>query len=164
MRLYDISESILAILGEESDDLANDAEQRLGELSMEFDQKAEAILKYRQGLAAEATAIGHEIERLCEIGVALEKKADRLKEILFREMKRLNLKRVSTLTFNATVAKSPPKIEVDNVDVLPDRFVRTTKEPKKADLIEAMKNDAAIQAVALAWGIRIIEGEHLRIT
>lgn len=164
MRLYDIAESILSILGEEDAELTPESEQALAALEMEFEAKAEAILKYRQGLQAEYEALCSEADRLKKNACQRLAKSERLKDVLYREMKRINVPKLRTQTFSASICKSPPKVEVEDVDALPDFLINTTIEPKKSEILRHWKEVEGAKANLMACGVTITEGEHLRIT
>lgn len=167
MMLYEISESILATLGTEDDELTPEAEVALAALQMEFDAKAEAILQYRQGLLAEAKAIEEEEGRLFAKRQAMKNKADRLLDLLQGEMKRLGTKKIWTPTFVATRCPNPPRVaDADDLDLCDEslaQFVKIIPEERKLNKSAVLA--AWRDGITLPVGLSVVSGEeHLRVT
>lgn len=176
MKLYQISESILCLLGEEDAELTPEAEASLSELQMAFEEKVEAVLQYRQGLLAEERAVRDEIDRLSKRGTALDEKADRLLDYLQREMKRLGKTKIRTQTFSASICKTgkPKAICDDESQEALDKLPAATADGKpdlelvKTEIKDKLDRQAVLQAFEAGYtlpvGISVVTGEHLRIT
>lgn len=159
--LYEISNELAAILGSDEDELSPEDETMLSMMEMAFEDKVEAVLQYRQGLLAHAIALKAERERLKAKEDAVSRKADRLKNYLLESMNMIGVARVSTRTFNATVAQSPPKVEIDPNMQIPDEYRRekVTVDLDKATVLEDFKN-----GIPLPDGITVVRDYHLKIS
>lgn len=159
--LYHLSSELAAIFADAEAELSEETAQRLAELEIAFDRKVEAVLQYRQGLISDREALKGELARLKERADRLDRQAEWLKTYILETMKRLNVGRVSTLTFNATVAKSPPAVKVATDAVIPEEFKRTkvSVEVDKTAVLEAWKNKQP-----LPDGFTVAQGEYLKIS
>lgn len=159
--LYHLSSELAAIFADAEAELSEETAQKLAELEVAFDRKVEAVLQYRQGLISDRDALKGELARLKERADRLDRQAEWLKGYILDTMKRLNVGRVSTLTFNATVAKSPPKVEVATDAIIPDEFKRTkvSVEVDKTAVLEAWKKQQP-----LPDGFTVSQGEYLKIS
>ena len=162
MKLYEISQEIEAILaGTEDGELPADAEDRLTACTLAFEQKAEAILRFRAGIEGEENAIAIEMQRLTYRKEMLARRSAWLKDYLFREMQRLGIGKVSGTTFTATVCKSPPSVQIDEGTPIPPEFTRTKTEVS-VDKTKIL-NDARMNK-ELPKGIRVVQNQYLKIS
>jgi hypothetical protein len=159
MKLYEIANEMLEILDQE--ELSKEDEDRLTNTNMEFNDKVEAVLQYRQGLIGHGEALVAEIKRLQAKRVAIERRAEWLKSYVMGTMQGLGLGKFYGVTMTATIAKSPPKVEIADDAELPDSFVRvkTIREPNKEALLECNK-----LGYALPPGVSVTTSTHLRIS
>ena len=161
MNLYSISNELAAILDSEDGELTDDQSAALSELAMAFEQKVESCLQYREGLLAEAKALGDEMDRLQERAARLLSKADWLKRYILDSMLKTNVGKVSTPTFTASVAKSPWKTQLaEGIDIPPEyQQVETVVKFNKAQALEDFKN-----GVELPPGVTVTQGFNLRVS
>lgn len=159
--LYEIVGSIHDLLSEEFDDVSGDLEARLAALEVAFPVKVESILKFRQGLLADIDALATERERLKAREDALARKAEWLKSYVMRGMQSIGQRKVQTLTFTASIAKSPPKVEMEAGTAIPDEYCRekTTYELDKAAIMVDYK-----AGKPLPINIHVVQNEHLKIS
>lgn len=161
MNLYSISTELAAILGDAEDEIPDDLAERLDQLEMEFEVKAESMLKYRQALIAQAGAVGDEIDRLAERKRALESKADWLKSCLLRSMQQSGIGKISGPLFTVTVCKSPLKVVLADGEAVPDDYMHTEVKVSldKRKVLEDFK-----AGITLPIGLSVTAGEHLKIS
>ena len=136
-------------------------EARLDSLKMDFEKKVEGILQYRAECMATAKALADELYRLKRKQESMEKRSEWLRNYVKAEMEKLGIGKVSTLTFSATVAKSPAAVIVEDAEKLPEFYqrVKTVVEADKACLLEAWK-----LGNELPPGVSIKQGTNLRIS
>lgn len=159
--LYALSNELAAILADQDEDLSEDAEAALNALEQAFESKVEAVLQYRQGLVADADALKAEQQRLKARADAMTKRADWLKRYVLDSMQKLNIGRVSTPTFNASVAKSPLSVQIEDGAEIPETYqrIKTTIEPDKAALLAAFKDGQPLPP-----GVSVKQNYNLRIS
>jgi hypothetical protein len=157
--LYALSNELAAIL--DNEELTPEAEAALNQISLAFEVKVEHVLQYRQGLLADAEALATERSRLKDREEALLRRAEWLKGYVQRSMQAAGLVKVSTLTFSATIATSPPKVEVAVDAKIPEGFMRTktTTEPDKGLLLAQWKAKCELPP-----GVVVTQGQTLRIS
>ena len=157
MNLYEISLELAAILNGE--ELTDDEAARLSDLELALEAKVEGILQFRQGLLAEAEAIEGEAKRLKARADAMTRRADWLKGYLLSAMQQTGVGKISTLTFTATVAKSPPKAECEGD--IPERYqrVKTIVELDRSGILADFK-----AGTELPDGVKVTSGFYLKVT
>jgi hypothetical protein len=159
MKLYDIAAEMLEIL--DNEELSPEIEDRLSNIQVDLNDKMEACLQYEQGLVRHGEALVAEIKRLQAKRVAIERRAEWLKNYVQTTMQGLGLGRFYGVTMTATIAKGPPKVVIDDDAELPDSFMRTKtiREPNKEALLECAK-----LGFALPPGVSVTSTPHLRIS
>ena len=158
MKLYELSEAMQAIeaMIEEG---AEGLEDTLEALDLSFQQKAEGCMKLRQSKLAEADAIKAEIDRLQARESKLRKDAEWFREYVERNMLASNMTEVKSSLFKIKLGLNPPKVEVLNASLLPERYVRRTltTAPDKTAIKEALKAGENVP------GARIVQDMKLRV-
>lgn len=156
--LYKIASNIRQVLElGESGEIPEDAiADTLEALNMEFNDKLDAVLAYRQGLIHDSTAYDAEIKRLTERKKSLESKADKLKDYAINMMAAVNKTSHKGL-FSVSIGKPSKVVGIEDFTLLPDDYLVTKVEPNKT----AIKN--AINAGIEVPGALIIDGKP-RIT
>ena len=78
-----------------------------------------------------------------------------------RAMQQLNYAKVSTLTMNATIAKAPLKVVDDELNEIPEEYMRqkVTYELDKAKVLEDFK-----AGKELPMGLSVVQGSYLKVT
>lgn len=145
MTIYDIDDAILALVDKETGELLDyDA---FAELQMQRDAKIEAMISWHKSLNAEAEAIKAEIKSLTERAAARIRKADRLKAYIgyVTDGKPYKCAKGETTWRKSTA------VEVAEGAELPDEYMRvkTTREPDKVALKDALKAGTVIQGATL---------------
>jgi hypothetical protein len=159
MNIYEIASELRMLL--ENEELTPELEERLAAVDMAFNDKIEAYLHHRQNLVRHGEGIVAEIKRLQKMRVAIERRAEWLKSYVMGTMQGLGLGKFYGVTMTATIAKSPPKVEIADDAELPDSFVRvkTIREPNKEALLECNK-----LGYALPPGVKVTQSSNLRIS
>lgn len=116
MKLYEITNELAAILGDEEEGFPDDVADRLTKLEMELHDKVDGVLAYRQGIVRQADGFLHEAARMKAKADALTRKAEWLKDYVLSCMVGCGVDR-SMGNFTASVAKSPPKVEFEGEDI-----------------------------------------------
>lgn len=161
IKLYEIGHELQSLLDSTEGELTPEVEAALATIEMAFEQKCEAVLKYRQALLGEVEAINLEVDRLTRRAGALATKAQWLRNYVLRTMQVIGVGKVSTPTFSASVAKSPPSVLVEPDAVLPPEYQRTS--------VKVETNKAAILAdykagKPLPVGVAVFTGSYLKVT
>jgi hypothetical protein len=156
--LYAIANNIRNVLelgesGEVPDDAIADT---LEALNMEFDDKLDAVLAYRQGLTHEAAAYDAEIERLTARKKALNSKAEKMKEYAVNMMQAVHKVKHQGL-FSVTIGKPSKVVGIEDLNAIPAEYTVTKIEPNKTAIKKAIESGETIP------GALIIDGKP-RIT
>ena len=163
MKLYEIQQGMLDTLDIflESDgsdlDKENYSEIMLF-LRDELKNKSSSLLKYIQDLQAKSKIAKEESDRLLKLSKARLNKAERLKSYLVSTLQTLEMKKIETDLGSYGLRRSPA-VDVYDMSVLPDEFIRVTEE-KKADK-EKIKE--YIKANGELKGARIVDNYSLQI-
>ena len=159
--LYELTSELAAILESQEDELTPEDEEKLNAVEVEFADNIEAVLGYRQGLVGDGEAIVAEIRRLQAKRDAIVRRAEWLKRYVKESMEKLGCGKVTGRTFSASIAKSPPKVEIAEDAVIPDCYcrIKTIREPDKEAMLTASK-----LGCALPPGIQVVQGTNLRIS
>jgi hypothetical protein len=146
-----MSEPLYALTGAyaqllELAELGEDVGTALAELDDAVQAKALNICKLLAQLDANAEAAGAEAKRLAARSKAFEANGDRLRQYIKDCMKAANIRSVKSPQFSITLSDGQPRVEIKDLDAVPDEFVRTktTREPDKRALLEEYKRDGAI--------------------
>ncbi len=158
MNLYNISAQLLSALDNlEVDPDTGEAHgfEALEELDSEFEVKAEGLACYIKGLVADAEAIKTEKIVLAARQQLVEKKAERLKAYLANCMDTAGKTRFSTPRCSVSFRKSV-RVEVSDVNALPEQFRKVTVEAKKSEIKSALKNGEEITGARLVSSKNIL--------
>lgn len=147
MNLYEIDEHILRCVDLDTGEVID--EEMLDQLAMERDRKLENIACWIKNLKAEISAFKEEEKNLKTRREFLENKQERLSNYL---QKYLNGSKFETAKCKISYRKSE-KVEVSNLDSIPERFLKVTVEPKKSDIKQALKDGEAIEGATLVQTI-----------
>lgn len=124
-----------------------------------FNDKAINCGLYRKSLTAEATALKAEEDALRKRRQAVEKKAERFTEYILECMQLAGVDKVSDPRVELKVWNPAPSVVVDNLDELPEEFIRTKIE-RSADKTAIKK---AIQNKQYLVGARLVHKKGLKI-
>jgi Siphovirus Gp157 len=131
--LYEISEQYLTVL----DDLLGcdevtiaDTMEGLG-LEDDFKSKALNVASYFLSVEAECLAIKSAENRMLERRKSKEAHIARLKDYLLQNMVRTGITAIESPEFSVKLAKCPPSVVIDDIELLPDSLLRVKKEADK---------------------------------
>lgn len=155
MRLYEIDNRIEEViergffLDEETGEVF-DADS-LDDLKMARDEKLENCGLYVKNIKAEAAAIRAEEVKLAERRHAMERKAKSLEDYMLRSMERADMRKLETARCKLATRISK-RVEVTDMDLIPDEFVRTKIErtADKAAIKAALKTECVPGAVLVS--------------
>lgn len=122
--------------------------ERLAEMR---EDKLEACGLYIKSLDAAAKAIREEEKALAARRQSMERKAERMREYVLRDMLADGTV-IDTPRLHMKPAKKPASVEVIDADLLPDEFRRTKVEPMKAEIAKALKAGRSVPGAALYEG------------
>ena len=151
--LYKIASNIRSVieLGE-SGELPDEAiSGTLEALSMEFDDKLDAVLAYRQGLIHEASAFDVEIDRLTQRKKALSSRAETLKDYAVNMMFAVNKQSHKGL-FSVSIGKPSKVVVIEDASLLPAQYSITRIEPNKTEIKKAIQTGETIPGAAIIDG------------
>lgn len=158
--LYDLREDLAHvieggfIIDEETGEILFDAEN-LDALQAAFDAKLEACGLFVKNLEADAKAIREEEKALAARRQALERKAERMKDYILR-----NLDAAGGRFATPRLALSTRKSEIVNVydlESIPQDFLKVTTAADKTAIKKAIKGGAEVSGAA------IVEKSNLQI-
>lgn len=156
-KLYEISEDIAKILGEE--EWSEETEKRLESLGLDMEAKAKNILAFCADLEAFTDKAKAEEKRIAERRKAAENRAKRLKQYIQRCMEMAGRTEIETGTHNIKIQNNPPKAIVDDEEKIPAKYfivIPATTQLDKAALLKDLKKGEV-------KGAHIEAGTHLRI-
>ena len=162
--LYDISERIEALESvlDEQQDKSIEAEIKTALMGIYESDIPSAIydgIGYIKMQDAQIKSIAEEIKRLQDVKKARENRLARVKKGYTEFLMAVGQKKVETSRGTMTVVASTGKTIVDDINILPDEFKRTTIEVKPdADAIKA-----SIKAGNPVRGAHLEESHSIRI-
>lgn len=155
-KLHNISKDYLGFL--ESDLDAEQLNECLSSIEDAFEDKANNILALVNTLDSDTSAIDAEIKRLQERKKAINSNKDRLKEYLRYNMEQTGINKISCPLFTVTLGKPTKKVEVVDLDLIPDEYVTIKSEvkPNLTELKKAMKENDVPGAVMVEGKSRLL--------
>ena len=141
--LYEMTGQYLALAELADDpDMPEDAlTDSLEGIEGEIEVKAQALLQVVAGMEGDTGAIDNEINRLQARKQVIQNRADRLRLYLHENMVISGINKISCTLFQITLTKARPMVVVNDVSLIPDKFIKTTttKAPIKKDILAALK-------------------------
>ena len=150
-KLYEVTQDIENLLNEMKITGAGDSEKEffydtMEALQLTFDAKATGVCAYIGNLEAMVGSIKEAEKKMAARRKKLQKNAEGLKRYLIINMERLNMNKIETAQFVATIKKNPPKVVINDEDEVPEEY--WAKQVKwivdKAKIKKALKGDAKI--------------------
>ncbi len=168
MSLYQITNEIQHLIdamlehGADSTEAAIALDEAMADLDAALDVKADQYAKVIRELEARADARAEEAARIRALANTDAATAQRLKERLRDAMQRTGRTKISTPTFQLSVAanggKQPMTIDPGAVEDLPANLTRIVREPDKEAIRAALESGEAIPGCTL-----LPRGHSLRI-
>lgn len=132
------------------DDIADTLES----LSLEFNDKAAAIISVCQERESVIPAIDAEIKRLQERKRTLLSKSEQMKDWLRHNMEATGITKIECPLFSISIRKGVESVSVTDIGALPDHLIKVevTTQPDKAAIKEAIKNGEPVRGAELVRG------------
>ena len=160
--LYQLVDTLKILEQIEPEDEEQEARlrQTIPAIKMDIEQKVINIAQYLLSIKREAEVCKAEEDRLKARRQAIHNRYEWLKSYLYTEIRGAMLPTpIRTETITVTIQKSPPSVEIIDIDIIPKEFSRLIIEPKKKEILEYFKQTSAIPA-----GVNIItDKEHIVI-
>lgn len=141
-KLYELQDQLVAIdnilesnTDPETQQILESAKE---EVLQAIDGKVDNILNFVSDCKAKAEQLKQEEERLAKKRKALENKADYLKDMVYFLMKVNNQQKMTYGTWDCTIARTTPKVVIDDENLLPAEFIKTTITVDKTLLKQKM--------------------------
>ncbi len=153
--LYKIADSVRNVLelrGEVPDEAIADT---LEALDMEFNDKLDAVLAYRQSLVYTADNYDSEVKRLQELKKANQNKAERLKEYAISMMDIVG-KTKHTGLFTVSIGKPSQQVIINDLESLPEEFLIIKKDASKTKIKQAIEQGLEVSGASIQPGNRRI--------
>lgn len=154
MKLYELTSKrqelldLIAAMDSEDLELSDAVGDTLEALDEAIQDKAEAVASFIFSLQADSAALKQEEQRLAERRRLNDAKVERMKTYLADMLEDADIDRIKGLKYTIGFRKSE-KVQVTDVDALPERFLRVKREPNLTALKEALKAGQAFDGVSL---------------
>jgi hypothetical protein len=134
-------------------------EGTLEALELSFSEKVESIIKLMKAKQGEAAIIAAERDRLDKLAKSVEREAQWLHAYIEREMRNAELLEVKSPLFRIKMNMTPPRVEVVDKDLIPDKYMRyrmvETNEPDKMAIKEAIANGEVVEGVVIKQDLKL---------
>ena len=155
--LYELTEQYreLLELAEENDSSA--FQDTLESLEDAIEDKAEKMAYVMQEIDGDIKLLGDEIKRLQGRKKSLESNLKRMKDYLLDELEKLDKPKGKTARFTIYTQNNPESIEIENEELIPDRYKIPKYTIDRKGIKESLSNGKAIEGVRLTQtkGVRI---------
>ena len=155
MKLYELGESYRLItrrIEESEEDETSLFEAALGAMEDAIETKAESIIVMAKEWEGEASVLKEEEDRLSKRRKALENRAKGIKKYLLSQLVVLKIAKLKTKLLSLTVNKPRISVEIEDINLVPEEFIRVNKEAEKSAIKRALENGAAIPGVRMSMG------------
>ena len=115
--------------------------------SLPVEESAEQIAKMRKNYDGSIRAINEEISRLTERKNSLKRAKDKASESLSNLLD-VRGGRIRTVMFTMFKTQSS-SVDIENIDRLPEQYIKTIREPDKAAIKQALKDGQKIEGATL---------------
>lgn len=140
----------------ESDDetMAQAIEGTLEGINLEFNDKAIAIVKISENMAADTNAIDDEIKRLQARKKIINNKREAMTDYLRHNMIASGIKKIESPLFSITLQKSKQRVSILDESTLPDNYisVKTEIKPNKRKILADLKEGVEIPGAEIVYG------------
>ncbi len=154
MKLYEITDAYLSL---DEAEKTRDVIKVLDGIKEEFDKKAENTVKVIRNFEADIQALRDEEKRLADKRRSLEKKKEDLKEYLYFNMERMNVRKINAGIFDINIQKNPQSIKILDETTIPLKYKILTYKLDKNQLKDDIKNGVEIE------GCELVQSEGIRI-
>lgn len=148
-------EAVLALALEEDD--GEELAGKLAEIDMAIEDKADNYAVIIADLTAQEAKLKAEIDRLTKRRQTLRNNAERMKKSLQIAMETVGKEKMKTDYYSYTIQKNPPKLILDDEEIVPEDYFVTRRELDKVSLKDALKAGQEVR------GAHLEQTESLRI-
>ena len=130
----------------------------------EIEIKAEGYVKVLRSIESQAETYAKEAEAFTKKATTAKNRAESLKKALFNAMTEMNLPEIKTDLFKLKIVNnggSQPMEVTEDIDKIPDDFIRIKKEADKKAIGEYLKT--LPEGVEVPWAHLLPRGKHLSI-
>ena len=152
MKLYELTEQYkqLANLDVEPELLADTIEGIEGEIEI----KAENLLSVVSNFGSDIDALDNEIKRLTARKKTIVSRQDWLREYLRSNMEVSGIDKITCPLFTITLRKATQAVQVYDISLLSEDYIKTTVSPDKVAIKNALKSGIGIPGAELVDGKR----------
>lgn len=143
MKLYELTGKyavLMKVVDEAEGEITEEVESQLREIEDSVQNKVHNCLMAIRNMEADADALKREEDRLSARRKAQENKQKRLRKYIIECLQYAKISKVKTDLFNVRLNPPKDRVEIDDVEAIPDRYVVIERKPKKKDLAVALKN------------------------
>jgi len=160
MKLYEVTREVEEFLelvqpGDEG------YEDTLDSLKIQWDEKSQAVAAFIGNLESNISAIKQAEKNMIERRKNIEKKAERLKKYLMENMEQLEVDKIENPYFVATIKKNPPRVVVEDEDLIPEEFWEKTTRwvISKSKIKKALAGDGKVNVA----GAELVQERRIEI-
>ena len=141
----------LALLAEESEDMAQAVADTMEAVEGEFEDKAISLINVMKNIGAGIPSIDAEIARLTARKKTVENNQDHMKAYLQTNMEASGISKIECPLFTITLAKGRDIVSVDDESAIPAEYMnyKTSASPMKKEILAALKEGEEIEGVSI---------------
>jgi len=141
----------LALLGEESEDMAQAVADTMELIEGEFEDKALSLVNAMKNMGAGVPSIDAEIARLTARKKPIENNQKHMAKYLQTNMEASGISKIECPLFTITLAKGRDIVSVDDEGAIPAEYMnyKTSASPMKKEILSALKEGESIEGVSL---------------
>ncbi len=159
LRLYEITQGMIDQLDIFLESEWNDSDkENYSEIMLflkeELKNKSDSIIQYIQNLQTLNKSAKEEVDRLQKLIKIRTNKIERLKSYLISTMQILEQKKIETALGSYGIRKTPDKVEIYDLTILPKEFIRIKeeKEPDKEKIKAYIKEHGEVAGARITCG------------
>lgn len=156
--LYEISADLRGLLDELAEaegELTPDLEARLNAAEGDMARKVDAVLAFAAERSAESLMAGTEAKRLTARAKSADAHAERLRAYVLSCMGEAGVQRVDGARFKAALVPTPGRVVVTDEKALPPELLRTTTEPNKTAIKDALLAGEQVPGAHMETGVAL---------
>ena len=138
------------------DDGQEGLEDTLASITDAVEEKLEAYAMVIKNIESDVEGIKSEEKRLAERRKIMENGITRMKQAIAETLQNSGQDKVKTEKFTFSFRKSS-KVEVSDIDSLPEKFVKIERTVSRSELTQALKSGEQIE------GAQLVENQSLQI-
>jgi len=150
MKLYELA-GVYNTLQDTDELTEEELTAALDTVKEQFDVKASNLGKVILSIQSESKAYDDEIARMAEHKRIAQNKVTHLKKYLLNNMSATGTDKVSIDTVTISLRSSPPSVEIEDEEQIPENYWRIKREVDKKTIMEDYKSSNVIPA-----GVKII--------